>query len=227
MNTQTKVDAKVVLLGETAVGKTSLVVRFLHDSFGSTAATIGASFAVKTINTPTGESYTLGIWDTAGQEKYDSLSTFYCRAASCALILFDITRMKSFENVQRWVEKLANSEPEEDCLIIIAASKLDLVEENQQNESPTVENVREVSREMAEKYAQSIGAVYIETSAKTNKNVKETFDIIVNHMMQKYPKNTGTTSSSGENADVGASNNTVNVHAEKDPNETKKNGGCC
>ena len=78
--TDARVDAKVVLIGDAAVGKTSLVVRFLHDRFDTTLPTVGASYATKQVTLPSGQPFALGIWDTAGQERFDALSSFYCRA---------------------------------------------------------------------------------------------------------------------------------------------------
>mmetsp|Transcript_37875 Transcript_37875/g.126724 ORF Transcript_37875/g.126724 Transcript_37875/m.126724 type:complete len:162 (-) Transcript_37875:354-839(-) len=100
------VDLKLVLLGQPGVGKTCLVYRYLYNTFGETISTIGASFAMKKIES-NGRPCNLGIWDTAGQERFDSLSSFYCRGARAAIICFDLTDRASFECLQsKWVKKV-------------------------------------------------------------------------------------------------------------------------
>jgi len=122
------VDLKLVLLGQPGVGKTCLVYRYLYNTFGETISTIGASFAMKKIES-NGRPCNLGIWDTAGQERFDSLSSFYCRGARAAIICFDLTDRASFECLQsKWVKKVLD-EAEPGCHICIVGTKLDLVQE--------------------------------------------------------------------------------------------------
>lgn len=201
---QQNVDLKVVLLGDSSVGKTCLLVRFLNNSFGNTAATIGASFAVKNV-IKDGEQYTLGLWDTAGQERYNSLSSFYCRGAGCAIICFDICKRQTFENVESWVDKLRSSSPDKGCFIVLVGAKLDMVlDEGVQ---------REVTEQQARDFAKRIGAdVYFDTSAKSGHNVNAVFE----HIVGKLHKPDGRA-----NQSTGA----VNLNQSNAGQQSKR--GCC
>jgi len=112
----------------------------------------------------------LAIWDTAGEEKFDSLTNFYCRNARAALICYDITNYASFEGLQHWVQKITN-EAEKNCAVVLVGNKLDLVEEE--------ESLRKVEFTEAKKYADSIDANVIEASAKSGKNVADIFCKVV------------------------------------------------
>lgn len=164
-----QVDLKVIMLGPPMAGKTCFLTRYIRDAFGQTDATVGASFALKLWH-----GLKFGIWDTAGQEKYDSLSNFYCRNAGAVVLLFDLTDHSSFEELPRFVDKLIDCEP--NCIVVVVGTKLDLIEES---------NIpRRVTRAEAEKFAETLGASYFESSSKTNYNVTEVFDHI-GHILQK------------------------------------------
>eukprot|EP00118_Oscarella_pearsei_P010510 m.64827 g.64827 ORF g.64827 m.64827 type:complete len:167 (+) comp35283_c0_seq7:1121-1621(+) len=124
-----RVDLKVVLLGKEYGGKTSLVERYLHGKFGSVPyqATIGAAFGAKTIQLSSGAALTLGIWDTAGAERYEAMSRLYYRGAKAAIVCFDLTDSTSFERVRFWVNELKVTE--ETCKIFLCGTKVDLVKE--------------------------------------------------------------------------------------------------
>ena len=111
-----------VRAGQPGVGKTCLVYRYLYNTFGETISTIGASFAMKKVDTDSGRPCNLGIWDTAGQERFDSLSSFYCRGARAAIICFDLTDRTSFECLQqKWIRKVTE-EAEVGCHICSASA---------------------------------------------------------------------------------------------------------
>lgn len=158
------VEVKVVLLGDTGVGKSSLVLRFAQDTFKPfSESTIGASFMSKTVsNDSGGPPIKFQIWDTAGQEKYHSLAPMYYRGAAAAIVVYDITAKSSFTTLKNWVRELKSLGPE-NMVLSIAGNKSDL------------ESKREVPTETAELYAQEIGAIYLETSAKNASNVSEIF----------------------------------------------------
>eukprot|EP01038_Epipyxis_sp_PR26KG_P008570 gene8570-11580_t len=155
-------EVKVVLLGDTGVGKSSLVLRFVTNNFKPySESTIGASFMSKMI-TVASKQIKFQIWDTAGQEKYHSLAPMYYRGAAAAIIVYDITRANTFKTLKNWVEELKSKGPK-DIALAIAGNKADL------------EYEREVDKAMAQAYAEEIGAMYVETSAKDDLNVQDIF----------------------------------------------------
>lgn len=162
MNETKPREVKVVLLGDTGVGKSSLVLRFVTNNFKPySESTIGASFMSKMI-TVNSKPLKFQIWDTAGQEKYHSLAPMYYRGAAAAIIVYDITRANTFKTLKNWVEELQSKGPK-DIAIAIAGNKADLEEQ------------REVDKGMASAYADEIGAMYLETSAKDDTNVQDIF----------------------------------------------------
>lgn len=161
-----KVDCKVVMLGKESVGKTSLVERYVHHRFlqGPYQNTIGAAFVAKSMNVG-GRNVTLGIWDTAGSERYEAMSRIYYRGARAAIVCYDITDPSSFERVKFWVNELQNFE--EHCQIYICGTKIDLIENDK--------NRRQVDFHDVQDYADEIKAQLCETSSKTGHSVDELF----------------------------------------------------
>lgn len=168
------VSCKLVLLGESAVGKSSLVVRFCKGAFlDYQESTIGASFLTQSVLTETGK-VKFEIWDTAGQERYHSLAPMYYRGSQAAIAVYDITSMESFEKAKVWVSELYQQGPP-DIIIALVGNKLDL------------ENDRKVDTDIVRKYADNTGLIFFETSAKTSKNVNEVF-VEISRMILKIPK---------------------------------------
>uniref|UniRef100_A0A3Q3WNT0 Uncharacterized protein n=1 Tax=Mola mola TaxID=94237 RepID=A0A3Q3WNT0_MOLML len=124
-----RVDAKVVMLGKESVGKTSLVERYVHHRFlvGPYQNTIGAAFVAKSIQLGD-KVITLGIWDTAGSERYEAMSRIYYRGARAAIVCYDLTDSGSFQRARFWVKELQNCE--EHCKIYLCGTKTDLVVED-------------------------------------------------------------------------------------------------
>jgi len=156
------IEAKVVLLGATSVGKTCIVTRATSDFFDpEQVSTVGASFSAKTIESD-GCRVTLRIWDTAGQERFRSLAPMYYQGSQAALIVFSIDSNDSFEEASQWVEELKNHFDTMPHLYLVG-NKADLVDR------------RLVSVEAAQERADKMGAIYFETSAKTGQNIEELF----------------------------------------------------
>lgn len=156
------VQVKVVLLGDSGVGKSSIVLRFVADNFKLDAeATIGASYMGKILQFNE-KMIKFNIWDTAGQERYHSLAKMYYRDANAAIMVYDITKKGSFEGLKRWHKELTEFGPK-DIAMIIAGNKEDLVESEA------------VGPDEAQAFAKSIGALYKKTSAKTNYGVEQIF----------------------------------------------------
>ncbi|CAH2277340.1 ras-related Rab-24 isoform X1 [Pelobates cultripes] len=161
-----RVDVKVVMLGKDAVGKTSLVERYVHHRFlhGPYRNTVGVAFIAKAMCVD-GRNLTLGIWDTAGSERYEAMSRMYYRGARAAIVCYDITDSCSFERVKFWVKELRNCE--EQCQIYICGTKSDIVENDK--------SLRQVDFHDVQDYADEINAHVCETSSKTGKSVDELF----------------------------------------------------
>lgn len=161
MLSDTFLEAKIVLLGETGVGKTSIVVRYVEQRFSSVMSpTIGASFLTKTICIE-GVRVKLQLWDTAGQERFRSLAPMYYRGAAAAVLIYDVGSEDSFLRVKEWVKELRTNVFDEIVLVIVG-NQID-------------KNYREVSNSDAQEYAHSIGALCVETSAKKNTGIDELF----------------------------------------------------
>ncbi|KAL7491432.1 hypothetical protein ACHAWT_000798 [Skeletonema menzelii] len=164
---------KVVLLGESGVGKSSLALRFVTNEFRPySEATIGASFMSKSMSIPQTDdekeqkiaerNISFKIWDTAGQEKYRSLAPMYYRGSSAAILVYDIAHPSTFAALQDWVNELSNNGPR-GLVLVICGNKSDL------------EDDRMIDRSVGKEYADRINALFIETSAKTSANVHEMF----------------------------------------------------
>lgn len=157
---------KVVVLGNSSVGKTCIVNRLARDTFSEAEPTIGANFLTKTLDLET-EVKTFDIWDTAGQERYRSLTPMYYRGAAIAIVVFDISNAVTFEGAKTWVRELqTNASP--GAIIGLLGNKSDLK--------------RAVSRESATAYAAQNGLYYEDVSAKTGENVKEAFVALAKKM---------------------------------------------
>lgn len=162
MATAAPLSFKLVLLGESAVGKSSIVLRFVRQDFLEfQEATIGAAFLTQVVNLGD-QSIKFEIWDTAGQERYKSLAPMYYRGAAAAIIVYDITSQESFARAKNWVGELQRS-GDAAVIIALAGNKYDLADR------------RVVEEADARAFAEEKGLMFMETSAKANKNVNELF----------------------------------------------------
>lgn len=165
---------KLILIGDSGVGKTSLTKRFCLDEYRENyISTIGVDFNFTTINYKD-KIVKLQIWDTAGQERFKCITTSYYRGVHGVLIVFDTTDYETFENIKVWLAEInryvVNTVP-----IIIIGSKCDLF------------NKRKVDSKEAKDYAFSIGADYIEISSKENINVYKTFEEMTKKIINTSP----------------------------------------
>ena len=153
---------KLVLLGESAVGKSSLVLRFVKGQFHEfQESTIGAAFLTQTLVVDD-VTVKFEIWDTAGQERYHSLAPMYYRDAQAAIVVYDITNQDTFTRAKNWVRELQR-QARPDIVIALAGNKSDLG------------NKRAVEYEEAQAYSEENGLLFMETSAKNANNVNEIF----------------------------------------------------
>eukprot|EP00439_Symbiodinium_sp_Y106_P077955 s920_g16.t2 len=155
---------KLVLLGDASVGKSSILLRFLHNKFSEEiATTVGAAFNTKTIESK-GRQVKFEIWDTAGQERFRSLAPMYYRGASAAIVVYDQTNAVTFDRAQEWVREVMSTSANPNIVIALAANKADM------------ESKQQVSWEKAERFAQQQGLFLLDTSAMTGKNVLRLFE---------------------------------------------------
>ncbi|EGW33983.1 uncharacterized protein SPAPADRAFT_59389 [Spathaspora passalidarum NRRL Y-27907] len=152
---------KIVFLGDQSVGKTSLITRFMYDTFDETyAATIGIDFLSKTMYLEEGKTIRLQLWDTAGQERFRSLIPSYIRDSHVAVICYDITNKKSFLNLDKWIKDV-KLERGDDVIIVLVGNKSDLANDKRQ---VSVEDVEQLHNKIGSKF-------FIETSTKANHNI--------------------------------------------------------
>ena len=165
---------KLLTLGETEVGKTSIVLRYSDDKFhDNKIATIGIDFKIKIIKKGN-EKLKVSIYDTAGQERFKNIVKHYYKGANGVLLIYDITKRDTFEKLEFWLEDLKeNSDNLNNLFIYLIGNKNDLEER------------REVDFEEANKFAKEKNIPYIEVSAKTGNNIKKLFDEMIKGTLTK------------------------------------------
>jgi Ras-related protein Rab-1A len=170
---------KILIIGDSGAGKSCLMLRYTRDDYRDNhMTTIGVDFQTRFIQIKN-EIIKLLLWDTAGQEKFRSITEAYYRGSHGVLIVYDITDLKSFKNIKRWLSDI-QSHALEDVQILLVGNKCDLIEN------------RQVSYEQGKKLADDVGINFIETSAKTSMNVEEAFMMISTQIRasNKFKKNT-------------------------------------
>lgn len=162
---------KVVLLGDSGVGKTSLLLRYCENTFDTNfVSTIGIDFKVKTVLVD-GKKVKLQIWDTAGQERFRYITTSYLRGAMGVILVYDITNLQSFENIARWQDTILKSN-NGGIPIVVAGNKCDCF------------NTRAVNQDQVNKLTTTSGIPCFETSAKTGNNVQEVVEALIKEIMK-------------------------------------------
>jgi len=220
---------KLVLLGEAAVGKSSLVLRFVNNDFQENKEpTIGAAFLTQKCNLPT-RTIKFEIWDTAGQERFASLAPMYYRNAQAALVVYDLTKPTSLVKAKHWVAELQR-QASPGIVIALVGNKLDLTDDGAGSGGDAEDaggedsgDARKVTTEEAKTYAEEEGLLFFETSAKTGYNVTEVFTAIANAIPETSLK-----TARGPGASHAASRTEeqrVNLNGPRDPNA--KEGCAC
>jgi small GTP-binding protein len=166
---------KLILIGNSGVGKSSIIQRYMKNTFEeSYKCTIGVDFLMKTLNL-NGKTVKLQLWDTAGQEKYKSMVASYYRGANVALVVFDITSHASFDSLPVWIENYYKNGPEEKNIILIGNKK-------------DMEESRQVTRQEAEIFSETNNMMYFETSAKEGDNIEYIFTYAAEKLLEYYGK---------------------------------------
>ncbi|CAN1123155.1 Ras-related protein Rab11D [Linum perenne] len=201
---------KLVLIGDSGVGKSNLLSRFTKNEFNlESKSTIGVEFATKSMNLD-GKVIKAQIWDTAGQERYRAITSAYYRGAVGALLVYDVTRRSTFENVARWLKELRDH-TDPNIVVMLIGNKSDL------------RHLVAVQTEDAKAYAERESMYFMETSALTATNVESAFTEVMTQIYKIVSKrvvdgtNDGTTS-------VPLKGETINV---KQEGSVLKRMGCC
>lgn len=203
---------KFILLGDAGVGKTNILSRILNDDFSlGTQSTITMEFGKKNV-TLNDKSYNLQIWDTAGQEKYRSMTKSYIKGSKAALVVYDITRSDTFKAVDLWIQDIRDM-ADNDCIIQIIGNKTDL------------ENQRQVSSEEGKKKADSFNVLFEETSALEATNINEAFDSLLQEVIKLDLKNVMSSVNDGNPENV---DKNLSLKPEtQTKKEEKKKKKCC
>ena len=173
MSNEDEVVYKIVLIGESWAGKTSIINRFIDDTFNENAiSTLSVQFLRKNLELPGNKRITLDIWDTAGQERFRSLNRIFYSNAKAVILVYDITNKKTFDEIKNYWFLQIRQYCSDDIIIAIAANKYDLYE------------LREVSNEEGEEFANSINAIFSSTSAKNDNGITNLFENIAMKMLE-------------------------------------------
>ena len=194
----------ILLLGDSCVGKTSLISRYANGIFKDEyIATVGLDFVSKQeiIND---KNINVKLWDTAGQERYKALTPSYLRGADGVVLVFDVTNSETFDNLKFWLDSLKNNLGENNSFlpVVINGNKIDIDD-------------RDISKDDANKFAQENNYKYFETSAKSGVGVDELFREIVNQILENKEKTD----------EVKEERKSIKINENKGNNQKKK--GCC
>ena len=202
MTTESNITFKILTIGESGVGKTCVLRRFVENKFlKNHLATIGIDFKTKTLNI-NNQEIKLKIWDTAGQERFRNITTQYYKGADGIVLVYDVTDEASYEKIRDWMEQILANTQQEDIGLVLLGNKCDM-------------EPRNVTEEMGKKMAEELKVSYFETSALNGIGIKEAFEQLTRDIMKK--RGVGES-----NSEVGVSLNNKNKK-KKD----KKDGDCC
>ncbi|KAL8127491.1 ras-related protein Rab11D [Apium graveolens] len=205
---------KVVLIGDSAVGKSQILARFARDEFSlDSKATIGVEFQTRTLSIEH-KSVKAQIWDTAGQERYRAVTSAYYRGAVGAMLVYDITKRQTFDHIPRWLEEL-RGHADKNIVIILLGNKNDL------------EDQRAVPTDDAKEFAQKEGLFFLETSALQSTNVEDAFMTVLTGIFNVVNKKTlvaNNDQSNGNSASLASKQILVPGPGQETP---PKKGMCC
>ncbi|CCD16567.1 unnamed protein product [Trypanosoma congolense IL3000] len=199
---------KLLLIGDSGVGKSCLLLRFADDSYTeSYISTIGVDFKIRTLNLD-GKVIKLQIWDTAGQERFRTITSSYYRGAHGIIIVYDTTDMESFNNVKSWLSEI-DKFASESVNKLLVGNKCDLVTK------------KAVDTQMAQEFADSLGIPFLETSAKEAANVEKAFVEMAKNIKKRV-------AAQGASSGGAGSARPVLTGASRPANNTaSQRGGCC
>ncbi len=202
MTDKTDYTLKILTIGESAVGKTCILLRFTDNKFLKThLTTIGIDYKSKVIKV-NNFSVKLKIWDTAGQERFRNITQQYYKGADGILLVYDVTERNSFEKVREWMKQIQQNTNKEKIGIILVGNKCDLDE-------------RQVSTEEGQNLAREFGILFYEASAYKDININETFESLVGEIISKK-----------EPEDSNVKKNDP-IPLKQDGKKDKEDSGCC
>ncbi|KAL4462047.1 hypothetical protein ABPG74_000892 [Tetrahymena malaccensis] len=216
---------KLVIIGNSSVGKSSVLLRFSDDQFSeSYLTTIGVDFRFKTLNID-GRKVKLQIWDTAGQERFRTITNAYYKGADGIVLVYDITNSTSFEDIERFWLNEVESYAEKDVELLLLGNKSDLSDQ------------RQVETNMVSEYAEKKHMDFYETSAKTSDQIEQAFLAISKRLMSKKDaklaekkkrptnskKGTGQSSESSQKSSSTSATSSSNANGSQQPAQTNEN----
>ena len=200
MTTEPSITFKILTIGESGVGKTCVLRRFVENKFlKNHLATIGIDFKTKTLNI-NNQEIKLKIWDTAGQERFRNITTQYYKGADGIVLVYDVTDEASYEKIRDWMEQILSNTQQEEIGLVLLGNKCDM-------------EPRNVTEEMGKKMAEELKVNYFETSALTGQGIKEAFEQLTRDIMKK--RGVGETNSDGRGLDL-SKNKKKNGKGDKD-----------
>ncbi|KAK8930938.1 Ras-related protein RABA2a [Platanthera zijinensis] len=203
---------KVVLIGDSGVGKSNLLSRFTRNEFClESKSTIGVEFATRTLQVE-GRIIKAQIWDTAGQERYRAITSAYYRGALGAVLVYDVTKPTSFENISRWLKELRDH-ADSNIVIMLVGNKTDL------------KHLQAVASEDAQGFSEKEGLSFVETSALEAINVEKAFEMILGDIYRIISKKTLSTSEPGPGSSGGIKEGKTVLVSGSEAINTKKQ--CC
>ncbi len=203
MTTEPSITFKILTIGESGVGKTCVLRRFVENKFlKNHLATIGIDFKTKTLNI-NNQEIKLKIWDTAGQERFRNITTQYYKGADGIVLVYDVTDEASYEKIKDWMEQILSNTQQEEIGLVLLGNKCDM-------------EPRNVTEEMGKKMAEELKISYFETSALTGQGIKEAFEQLTREIMAKRGVGEGNNDGGG-----------VELNSKNKKKKDKKDGDCC
>ena len=171
-----EISYKILLLGDSSVGKTCFITRYVNNTFEELhLGTIGLDYKFKNVMLDDGQEVKVQIWDTAGQDRFHSVTKNYYKGAQGIILIYDVTKQDTFDNVEHWIEQIKEEVSEKVCIILVG-NKIDLDDE------------RIITYEDGNKIAQKYKLDFYECSAKTGANIENTFKELIKKIVQNYSK---------------------------------------
>lgn len=166
---------KILIIGNSSVGKSNILLRYTDNVFNdSFLPTIGVDFKIKNM-TVNNQRVKLNIWDTAGQERFKTITSTYYKGSHGIVLVYDITDRESFNNINNWINEVKRNASGNVSMLLVG-NKCDLEDE------------RVVSTKEGQEYAKAVGMSYLETSAKADLNIRETFNVLAKHIHELLPE---------------------------------------